>query len=79
MVMANDTLNIIIGCKNVNSNHTHNTFSKLLFKTAHTASNDIANIVNSTTCYQQISIQHISPTDKCTRNNLPYHCLVVLS
>ena len=57
--------------QSVNSYHAHNTFSKLLFKTAHTVSNDIANIANSIACYQQISTQHISPADKGTRNNLP--------
>ena len=57
--------------QNINSTYTYNMFSKLLSRTAHIASNDIANIANNTTCYQQISTHHISPIDKSTRNNLP--------
>ena len=57
--------------QNINSTHMYNIFSKLLSKTAHIASNDIANIADSTSCYQQISTQHISPANKSIRNNIP--------
>ena len=55
----------------VNSYLAYNIFSKLLFNIAHITSNDIANIADSTTCYQQISTHHINPADKSTSNNLP--------
>ena len=46
-------------------------FSKLLSRTTHIASNDITNIADSTTCYQQISTQHSSLADKSICYNLP--------
>ena len=45
--------------------------ANLQFKTACLTSNVIAHIADSTACYQPISTQHISPTDKNICNSLP--------